>query len=221
MSSHADLDLTARRVIHTAAMEWQASPRPGVWRKRLEHIGEPEAGRVTSIVCYEPGSAFHRHPHPEGEEIFVLQGIFSDETGDYPAGSYLLNPEGFAHAPRSESGCVLFVKLRQYAGTTRQQVALNTTQMAWQPSAFPAVSLKLLYAQAGYPEQMRLERWQSGTSLTDHTDGQNAEILVLEGTLSDKEQDYPAGTWLRLPSGFRINLRSRLGCVLYVKISGR
>lgn len=88
--------------MHTQNMKWTPTPSSTVFRKRLECKGEYEAGRVTSIVKYEPGSSFHEHPHPNGEEIFVLSGVFSDQTGDHGAGSYLLNPEGFTHAPFSK-----------------------------------------------------------------------------------------------------------------------
>ena len=48
-----------------------------------------EVARATSIVHYAPRSAFPRHTHGGGEEILVLDGVFQDEHGDYPAGSYL------------------------------------------------------------------------------------------------------------------------------------
>src|SRR3546814_6219955 len=83
----------------TAAMDWQASPSPTVWRKRLDLV-DGEFSRVTSIVRYDPSSSFRAHGHPQGEEILVLDGVFSDEHGDYPAGTFLLNPAGFRH--RSE-----------------------------------------------------------------------------------------------------------------------
>ena len=51
---------------------------------------------------------FSTHPHPHGEEILVLEGVFSDEHGDYPAGTYLRNPPGSQHAPYSKEGCVIF-----------------------------------------------------------------------------------------------------------------
>ena len=107
-------------VRRTADMDWQPSPVAGVWRKRLELAGAVEAGRVTSVVRFDPGARFPRHAHPDGEEILVLHGVFSDETGDYPAGSHLLNPDGTSHAPWSGPGCTLFVKLRQYPGRTRR-----------------------------------------------------------------------------------------------------
>ena len=78
-----------------------------------------EVARATSIVRYAPGARFDRHVHGGGEEILVLEGVFSDESGDHPAGTYLRNPPGSAHAPFSREGCVLFVKLWQFtAGDT-------------------------------------------------------------------------------------------------------
>ena len=86
----------------TARMEWVSSPSGSVWRKRVHLVGPPESGQVTSVVRYEPTSRFPAHDHPEGEEILVLDGVFSDEHGDWP-GTYLLNPEGFRHAPFPET----------------------------------------------------------------------------------------------------------------------
>ena len=69
---------------HASTMKWAPSPSPSVFRKRLELSGPKECGRVTSVVRYEPKSNFHKHGHPDGEEIFVLSGVFSDDSGDYP-----------------------------------------------------------------------------------------------------------------------------------------
>lgn len=77
-------DLTRREVVDTSAMSWEASPSGTVWRKPLYREGG-EFGPVTSLVRYAPGGAFPEHAHPEGEEILVLAGVFSDEHGDYPA----------------------------------------------------------------------------------------------------------------------------------------
>lgn len=65
---------------HSDEMEWTASPTAGVWRKRLEHVGPAESGRVTSVVRFDAGAMFPRHPHPEGEEIFVIDGDLSTNT---------------------------------------------------------------------------------------------------------------------------------------------
>src|SRR5690349_17117374 len=164
-SSTINGDLSVRVAVDTAAMQWTPSPSRTVWRKRVHLVGPAEAGQVTSVVRYEPGSKFHAHDHPDGEEILVLEGVFSDEHGDWPAGTYLLNPEGFRHAPFSREGCVLFVKLRQYPSRTREHVAVVTRNVPWQAGERAGVELRPLYSQAGFADSVRIERWAPGASL--------------------------------------------------------
>jgi anti-sigma factor ChrR (cupin superfamily) len=213
-------DLGVRVAVDTAAMDWTPSPSRTVWRKRMHLVGPPEAGQVTSVVRYEPRSSFHAHAHPDGEEILVLEGVFSDEHGDWPAGTYLLNPEGFRHAPFSREGCVLFVKLRQFPGRDREHVALDTNALPWQPTARAGVAVRPLYAQAGFADTMRLERWAPGTELGRVVYPQGAELFVLEGSFRDAEGAFARGAWLRLPPGSAHEPVSAGGCVLYVKEGG-
>lgn len=84
MSGAVNGDLSVRAVADTTRMEWTPSPSGSVWRKRVHLVGPPESGQVTSVVRYEPRSRFPAHDHPEGEEILVLEGVFSDEHGDWP-----------------------------------------------------------------------------------------------------------------------------------------
>ncbi len=209
-------DFSKRVVMETAAMEWQASPSPSVWRKRLDLL-EGEYGRVTSVVRYDAGSRFHSHGHPEGEEILVLEGVFSDEHGDYPAGTYLLNPPGFEHAPFSKEGCRLFVKLYQYGGAARTHVATNTARAAWEPGPAPGVQQIPLYFDEAHPESVRLLRFAPGARLPEYEMLGGEEIFVLEGAFEDGQGSYPKGAWLRNPPGGRHALASKKGCRLYVK----
>jgi len=212
---HADFSKPA--VVRTAAMQWQSSPGAGVWRKRLELRGAAESGRVTAIVRYDPGSRFPPHEHPDGEEILVLQGIFADEHGSYPAGTYLLNPEGFRHAPRSEEGCVLLVKLRQYPGNDRGHRVVDSNTAAWQASEPPGREVLPLYEETGHPERMRLARLAPGARVPEHDHPGGEEIYIIAGTLADAQGSYGQGTWLRFPDGSRHQPFSDEGCTLYVK----
>jgi hypothetical protein len=207
-------------VADTTRMAWAPSPSGSVWRKRVHLVGPPESGQVTSIVRYEPRSTFPAHDHPEGEEIFVLEGVFSDEHGDWPAGTYLLNPEGFRHEPFSQPGCVLFVKLRQFPGRARHHIVLDTGALAWKPGPVPGVASKLLYAQAGFPDTTRLEQWQAQTDPGEVSWDQGAEFFVLDGEFTDEAGTYASGCWLRLPQGSRHHPRSEPGCTLYIKRAG-
>lgn len=209
-------DFSRRVVMQTADMDWQASPSPTVWRKRLDLI-DGEFSRVTSVVRYAAKSSFHTHGHPAGEEILVLEGVFSDEHGDYPAGSYLLNPKGFRHTPFSQEGCVLFVKLFQYGGGGRTHIAVDTKTEPWSAGSAPGLEVLPLYSELGWPETMCLERLAPGTALPDEACAGGKEVFVLEGRLEDDEGRYPAGAWLRLPPGSRHAPRSADGCICYVK----
>jgi anti-sigma factor ChrR (cupin superfamily) len=213
-------DLAERVVVDTTSMTWTSSPGAGVMRKRLHRVGPAEAGQVTSLVRYAPGARFPAHDHPEGEEILVLEGALEDEHGDWPAGTYLVNPEDFRHAPFSREGCLLFVKLRQAPGAARRHVAVRTDKLAWAPTERPRIDQKLLAAQAEYADVTVLERWSPGAEpgVIEHAGG--AEMLVLEGALEDEAGCYDAWTWIRLPAGYRHRPRSRTGCVLYVKYGG-
>jgi anti-sigma factor ChrR (cupin superfamily) len=213
-------DLTVRAFADPERMAWTASPSGRVFRKRVHLVGPAESGQVTSVVRYEPDSTFPEHGHPEGEEILVLEGVFSDHEGDCHPGTYLLNPEGFRHAPFSKPGCRLLVKLRQHPGPGRKHVALDTQAAEWQASAKPGVAYKLLYEQAGFSDVVRLERWDAQSELGGETYAQGAEFFVLAGEFSDEGGLYSAGCWLRLPAGASHRPRSEQGCTLYVKRGG-
>jgi anti-sigma factor ChrR (cupin superfamily) len=95
--------------VQTKDLPWEPSPAQGVERRYL--VRDEALGSATSLVRYAPGASFPAHTHPGGEEIFVLEGTFADEHGQYPAGTYLRNPPGSRHHPYSPDGCVIFVKL--------------------------------------------------------------------------------------------------------------
>lgn len=114
-------DLTKPVLVDAYQQDWAQSPAPGVDRKMLFRIGEEKA-RATSIVRYAPGSRFAEHVHTGGEEFLVLDGVFQDGDGDYPAGTYVRNPPGTAHAPAAEGGATIFVRLWQFRADDQMQI---------------------------------------------------------------------------------------------------
>jgi anti-sigma factor ChrR (cupin superfamily) len=213
-------DLSVRVSVDTGAMQWTASPSGSVWRKRVHRVGPAESGQVTSLVRYEAGATFPAHDHPGGEEILVLEGMFSDEHGDWPAGTYLLNPEGFRHAPFSREGCLLWVKLRQFPGVDREHLALQTADKPWRRSVLRGVAWKKLYAQQPYTDSMRLEAWDAPAEIGQINFPQGAELLVLKGSFSDCNGHYPSYSWLRLPAGESLAPSAGEYCELYIKEGG-
>ena len=212
-------DLNQQVVVETASMAWESSPSGTVWRKPLFREGG-EYGPVTSIVKYEAGGNFRTHQHPQGEEIFVLEGEFCDDHGRYPAGTYLLNPDGTQHAPFSDKGCTLLVRLRQYDGSDRKQVVINTNETPWHQGMVEGLTVLPLYSQADYPENMALVRWQPETYFPQHTHPGGEEIFVIEGTFEDNHGTYPKGTWIRSPHMSIHTPFSKEGCLIYVRVGG-
>lgn len=190
-----NMNFAERVVIETAAQDWQPSPAAGVSRKPLAREFR-EQGHATSIVRYEPGSRFKTHPHPKGEEILVLEGVFSDESGDYPAGTYLRNPPGSSHAPFSEEGCVIFVKLDQFDEDDTASVRVNTEATPWLPGQ-GGLQVMPLHEHKG--EHTALVKWPEGERFLPHRHWGGEEILVLSGEFRDEHGDYPALTWIRSP----------------------
>jgi anti-sigma factor ChrR (cupin superfamily) len=213
-------DMKIRAVMDTGGMEWTPSPAGSVLRKRLHLVGELESGQVTSLVRYLPGSSFPEHDHPEGEEIFVIEGTFSDHLGDAHEGTHLLNPEGFRHAPHSEPGCLILVKLRQYGGDGREFRRTTTRNLPWEATDLPGIERKTLYEDDRFPDVTKLERWAPGTTPGPREFGGGVEIFVIKGSFEDARGSYPAGAWVRLPTGSTLDTRSDSGCVIYLKTGG-
>ena len=190
-----NMQFLQRVMINTNDHSWQPSPVSGVWRKPLARE-EAERGHATSIVRYDPGASFPRHGHPLGEEILVLEGIFSDEHGDFGAGTYFRNPPGSSHAPFSKEGCVLLVKLHQFLPDDSAQVCIDTPRARWLPGQGNR-KLMPLHEFAG--EHVALEKWPAGERSQPHRHPGGEEIFVLSGEWKDEHGIYPGGTWLRSP----------------------
>ena len=208
-----NMDFTQRVVIETQNQDWQPSPMAGVVRKPLARE-DAERGHATSIVRYDPGASFSEHGHPLGEEIFVLDGTFSDQTGDYAAGTYFRNPEGFRHAPFSEEGCVLLVKLHQFQTSDDAHVVIDTGATPWLPGQ-GGLKVMPLHEHAG--EHVALVHWPGEEHFQRHTHVGGEEIFVISGEFIDEHGRYPAGTWIRSPHMSAHNPWVEQETVLWVK----
>jgi len=189
-------DFSKRVVMHGQSLPWEPSPMPGVDRRRLDRINADQ-DRVTTIVRYAPNSHFSEHVHPGGEEFIVLEGVFEDDYGDWPAGSYIRNPPQSKHTPGSTLGCTIFVKLCQFQPEDRTFIHANRHKIGLVPERNrDGVSVSPLYKDAH--EDVRFERWEPGASV--HVDAQNgAEVFVLEGSFRENEDSFRETSWLRSP----------------------
>lgn len=191
-----NMDFSKRVVIDSRSLDWVASPMAGVWRKPLARE-DAEQGHATSIVRYEAGAHFSAHGHPKGEEILVLAGTFSDESGNYRVGTYFRNPQGFRHAPYSQEGCVLLVKLHQFQSQDDLHVCVDTRAAEWNPNNGNGLVLPLHELNT---EKVMLVRCASGRTLHCTATRGGEEIYVIDGELKDSRGSYSAGFWIRTPS---------------------
>ncbi|WP_281994754.1 cupin domain-containing protein [Ruegeria faecimaris] len=182
-------DFTKRVAVHFDRNDWIASPAAGVERKMLDRIGE-EVARATTIVRFAPGSAFAAHTHDGGEEYLVLDGVFQDETGDFPAGSYVRNPPTSSHTPSAQEGATILVKLHQFDPEDRTEIRRSITGDS---------NLQLF---KGSREDVRVLNLSPGEKLDlDAVDG--LELFVIAGSVQESDEEFSVWDWLRLPPGAR------------------
>jgi anti-sigma factor ChrR (cupin superfamily) len=208
-------DFSARAAVHAARLEWTPSPMPGVDRRMLDRIGD-EVARATSIVRYAPHSHFSAHTHGGGEEFLVLDGVFQDEHGNYPAGTYVRNPPTSRHTPGSEPGCTIFVKLWQFDPDDRIQLHTDTRYLSFVlVPELPGVEIVPIFETAS--EHVCLERWAPGAVIDVAVSG-GLELFVLDGSFNEAGEEFTQHSWLRLPAGSRLRASAgRGGCKMWVK----
>ncbi len=192
---------------------WVASPEPGVERVMLDRVGD-EVAVATSIVRYAPGSRFAAHRHDRGEEFLVLDGVFADEIADYPAGTYVRNPPGTAHTPRSDVGCTIFVKLRQFQADDLEPKVIDIARLDSRV-ADGCTKAHLLHRH-GLEEVWILD----GALGAEHTFAATSvprELLVLSGDLLANGHRMTPLDWLRVPAGQPLRLNFEANARVFVK----
>ncbi len=95
-----------RVVINTTEKEWL----PGFGDLQVIPLAE-FGSESTTLVKWPDGAAFIPHTHSGGEEIFVLEGTFIDENGEYPTGTWIRSPHLSNHNPFVIEGCTILVKV--------------------------------------------------------------------------------------------------------------
>jgi len=190
-----NLDFSLPIHIDSTTEPWQTDTTTGVRRKPLAFADE-DNGHVTSVVRMDAGTKLIQHDHPGGEEVFVLDGVISDQEGDYASGTYLRNPKGFVHTPFTRSGCTLFVKLNQFSEGDHSRVVIETDKTPWRPG-HGGLTVMPLHNIAG--ESTALVKWPAGEKFVPHQHYGGEEIFVLSGEFIDEHGRYPSGTWIRSP----------------------
>jgi anti-sigma factor ChrR (cupin superfamily) len=102
-----DLQDASHCVIQTREQAWYQGMVPGLKVMPLHEFGAEHV----ALVKWAPNTRFNPHQHWGGEEILVLEGVFCDEHGVYPAGSWLRSPHLSKHQPfTGPEGALIYVK---------------------------------------------------------------------------------------------------------------
>lgn len=213
MTLHVRADFASPVYLAARDHQWLASPEPGVERVMLDRVGD-EVAVATSIVRYAPGSRFAAHRHDRGEEFLVLDGVFADEHADYPAGTYVRNPPGTAHTPRSDVGCMIFVKLRQFLTDDLEPKVIDTLTL---DSDVPdgATKAHLLHRHAA--EEVWIVDGGIGAEHTFAAASQPRELLVVYGDVEANSRHMTQLDWLRVPADHPMQLKFASHARVFVK----
>lgn len=208
-------DFSQPVVVKSENNEWVSSPMSGVERKMLDRIGD-EVARATTIVRFAPQSNFSAHTHDGGEEILVLEGVFSDEHGDFPAGSYIRNPPTSRHTPYTDEGCTILVKLHQFDPDDRTHVRIDTGKGGMiREEGRQGVSVLPLFDDG--KERVRLEHYEPGARIKLDANG-GLELFVVTGIVEAESDRLNQWDWMRLPRNSHFEaIAGAQGCRVWIK----
>lgn len=97
--------------IDTRNSQFEETPQHGVERLVLHRFGPEEV----ALMRLGPKTQLPVDRGVVGEEVFVLEGSVSDQSGTYPKGTWLRSPAGTPRQYISEEGCLLYVKHSSFA----------------------------------------------------------------------------------------------------------
>jgi anti-sigma factor ChrR (cupin superfamily) len=100
-------------ILDTQSLPWRDfADAPGVRYKVLRHHDGKRG--ITLLLQFDAGARYPAHRHPGGEDYYVLDGTLDDGGREYGAHTFVHQPPGSAHSPRSRSGCTILVMLPEH-----------------------------------------------------------------------------------------------------------
>ena len=190
-----NMNFAQRVLINADQLTWVESTTPGIEIKSFASE-DGEHGHDTGILRYLPGTTVMPADNSGNKEILVLEGVYSDHTGDYGPGTYLRNPVSFQHQSFSKEGCLLFVKANQFQTGDTTRLCINTNEVEWSPGQGGLEVMPLHHFES---ESVALVKWPANERFLPHRHFGGEEVFVLSGTFIDEHGRYPRNTWIRSP----------------------
>ena len=175
-----------RVLINTNDLEWENTQNKGIYKKLLSKKEDEE----TSILKIEENSKLNNNSKINSVEIFVLEGIYKNEFGEFKSGTYLNLPNENEAFISSNTGCVIFRKENCDKGV--ENIIIDTNSTPWLKGQ-GNLEVMPLYTQTA------LVKWPQNERFIPHKHWGGEEIFVLKGRFMDEHGIYPKGSWIRSP----------------------
>lgn len=198
--SPLNMDYSKTIIMNGDSHQWVQSPIDGVIRCQFEREYS-ESGWATSLVRYAPGTYFSKHLHPGGEQFYVVEGTFSDDTGDYPADTYVQNPKNSSHTPFSKQGTLIFVRLGATDSFIHSQIVVHN---------FSQQSSPLIHT--GRNDYLICNQEHTNNVFIKH----NVELLILRGHIQHQNTCLHPLSWIRIAATDQLSFRA-MGQVTYLE----
>ena len=175
-----------RVLINTNDLEWENTQNKGIYKKLLSKKENEE----TSILKIEESSKLNNNSKINSVEIFVLEGIYKNEFGEFKSGTYLNLPNENEVSVSSTTGCVIFRKENCDKGV--ENIIIDTNSTPWLKGQGNLEVMPLF-------TQTALVKWPQNERFIPHKHWGGEEIFVLKGRFMDEHGIYPKGSWIRSP----------------------
>ena len=169
------------------SISWQKVENCEIYKK----IFSKDDDKETALIRMEANESFKNSERTNSVEVFVLEGIYSNEFGDFGKGTYLKLPQEQENKIKTTSACKIFKKTN-YEQINKEKVIVDTSKSFWREGQGNLQVMPL-------SEQTALVKWPQNERFVPHTHWGGEEILVLSGTFIDEHGKYKMGTWIRSP----------------------
>lgn len=168
-------------------LQWQEDKELEIDKK----IFTKDENKETALIKIDKNSKLENSTQKNSVEIFVLDGVYSNELGDFEKGSYLKLPNEDESRVFSNEGCEIFRKVN-YPQIKEEKIVIDTEKSFWHQGQGNLQVMPL-------SEQTALVKWPENEIFIPHTHWGGEEILVLSGIFIDEHGIYKKGTWIRNP----------------------
>lgn len=144
----------------------------------------------TSLLKLEKNSNLNNESKINSVEIFVLEGTYINEYGEFKKGTYAQFPKEDEKFVKSNDGCTIFRKTNYF--DMKDIIVIDTNNTTWLNGHGNLMVMPLF-------EQTALVKWPQNERFISHKHWGGEEIFVLSGKFIDEHGSYPKNSWIRSP----------------------